>query len=165
MKPKVYLETTVISYLTGSPSRDLIVAAHQQITREWWQGRKRFDLYVSQVVVQEAGGGDPQAASSRLKTLERVSILKLTPESRDLAKKLLTQGPIPQNAALDALHIAIAVVNGMDFLVTWNCTHIANAAMRIMIEAVCRSLGYEPPVICTPEELMEESSNVARSNR
>ena len=155
MKPKVYLETTVISYLTGFPSRDLIVAAHQQITREWWQGRKRFDLYVSQIVVQEAGGGDPQAASSRLKTLERVSILKLTPESRDLAKKLLTQGPIPQNAALDALHIAIAVVNGMDFLVTWNCTHIANAAMRIMIETVCRSLGYEPPVICTPEELME----------
>jgi len=155
MKPKVYLETTVISYLTGFPRRDLIVAAHQQITREWWQGRKRFDLYVSQIVVQEAGGGDPQAASARLKTLEGISVLELTPESRDLAKKLLTQGPIPQNAALDALHIAIAVVNGMDFLVTWNCTHIANAAMRIMIETVCRSLGYEPPVICTPEELME----------
>jgi hypothetical protein len=156
MKSKVYVETTVVSYLTGSPSRDLVIAAHQQITREWWQGRKRFDLYVSQIVVQEAGGGDPEAAASRLRALEGISILELKSESRDLAKKLLTQGPIPQKATLDALHIAIAVVNGMDFLVTWNCTHIANAAMRIMIEAVCRSLGYEPPVICTPEELMEE---------
>jgi len=156
MKPKVYVETTVVSYLAAPPSRDLIIAAHQQITREWWQGRKRFDLYVSQIVAQEAGGGNPEAASSRLKTLEGISVLELTPESRDLAERLLTQGPIPEKAALDALHIAIAVVNGMDFLVTWNCTHIANAAMRIMIEAVCRSLGYEPPVICTPEELMEE---------
>lgn len=156
MKPRVYVETTVLSYLTGPPSRDLIIAAHQQITREWWEGRKRFDLYASQIVVQEARGGDPKAASSRLKILEGISILELTPESRDLAKRLLTQGPIPQKAALDALHIAIAVVSGMDFLVTWNCTHIANAAMRIMIEGVCRSLGYEPSVICTPEELMEE---------
>jgi hypothetical protein len=156
MKPKVYVETTVASYLTGSPSRDLVVAAHQQITREWWESRNRFDLYISQIVFQEAGGSDQEAAASRLKILEGISVLELTPEARDLAKKLLTQGPIPEKAALDALHIAIAVANGMDFLVTWNCTHIANAAMRIMIEAVCRSLGYEPPVICTPEELMEE---------
>ena len=156
MKPKVYVETTVVSYLTGSPSRDLVVAAHQQITTEWWKSRKRFDLYVSQIVIQEAGGGDQEAAASRLKILEGINILELTPEARDLARKLLTQGPIPQKAAVDALHIATAVANGMDFLVTWNCTHIANAAMRIMIEAVCRSLGYEPPVICTPEELMEE---------
>ena len=156
MKPKVYLETTVVSYLTGSPSRDLVVAAHQQITTEQWKSRKRFDLYVSQIVIQEAGGGNQEAAASRLKILEGISILELTPEARDLARKLLTQGPIPQKAAVDALHIATAVANGMDFLVTWNCTHIANAAMRIMIEAACRSLGYEPPVICTPEELMEE---------
>jgi hypothetical protein len=86
--------------------------------------------------------------------LEGVSVLELTPECRDLAKKLLTQGPIPRKASLDALHIAIAVIHGMEFLVTWNCAHIANAAMRMMIETVCRSLGYEPPVICTPEELM-----------
>jgi hypothetical protein len=156
MKPKVYVETTVVSYLTGSPGRDLIVAAHQQITRVWWESRKRFDLYVSQTVIQEAGGGDQEAAASRLKILEGIPILELTPEARNLAKKLLTQGPIPRKAAVDALHIATAVANGMDFLVTWNCTHIANAAMRLMIEAVCRSLGYEPPVICTPEELMED---------
>jgi hypothetical protein len=156
MKPKVYVETTVVSYLTGSPSRDLVVAAHQQITTEWWKSRKRFDLYVSQIVIQEAGGGNQEAAASRLKILEGISILELTPEARDLARKLLTQGPIPQKAAVDALHIATAVANGMDFLVTWNCTHIANAAMRLMIEVVCRSSGHEPPVICTPEELMED---------
>jgi hypothetical protein len=156
VKQKVYVETSVVSYLTGSPSRDLIIAAHQQITREWWQGSKRFDLYVSQIVFEEAGGGKPEAAASRLRALEGASILELTPECRDLAKKLLTQGPIPRKASLDALHIAIAVIHGMDFLVTWNCAHIANAAIRMMIEAVCRSLGYEPPVICTPEELMGE---------
>ena len=156
MKPKTYIETTVVSYLTCSPSRDLVLAAHQQITKEWWQSRTRFDLYVSEIVIQEAGGADQEAASLRLNALEGLSILELTPKSRDLAKKLLTQGPLPKKAALDALHIAIAVVNGMDFILTWNCTHIANAAMRQMIEAVCRSLGYEPPVICTPEELMEE---------
>ena len=156
MKPKVYVETTVVSYLTSSSSRDLVVAAHQQITTEWWKSRKRFDLYVSQIVIQEAGGGDQEAAASRLKILEGISILELTSEARDLAKKLLTQGSIPQKAAVDALHIATAVANGMNFLVTWNCTHIANAAMRLMIEAVCRSSGHEPPVICTPEELMED---------
>ena len=156
MKPKVYVETTVVSYLTGSPSRDLVVAAHQQITTEWWKSRRRFDLYVSQIVIQEAGGGNQEAAASRLKILEGISILELTPEARDLARKLLTQGPIPQKAAVDALHIATAVANGMDFLVTWNCTHIANAAMRLKIEVVCRSSGHEPPVICTPEELMED---------
>ena len=156
MKPKTYIETTVVSYLTCSPSQDLVLAAHQQITKEWWQSRTRFDLYVSEIVIQEAGGGDQEAASLRLNALEGISILKLTPKSRDLAQKLLTKGPLPKKAALDALHIAIAVVNGMDFILTWNCTHIANAAMRHMIEAVCRSLGYEPPVICTPEELMEE---------
>jgi hypothetical protein len=156
MKPKVYIETTVVSYLTGWPSRDLIVAAHQQITREWWQGRTRFDLYVSQIVIREAGGGDPEPAALRLKAVEGIQVLKLSPEARSLAKQLITEGPLPEKAELDALHIGIAVVNGMDYLLTWNCTHIANAAMRHMIEAVCRSMGYEPPVICTPEELMEE---------
>lgn len=156
MKPKVYIETTVVSYLTGWPSRDLIVAAHQQITREWWQGRSRFDLYVSQIVIREAGGGDPEPAALRLKALEGIQVLELSSEALSLAKQLITEGPLPEKAELDALHIGIAVVNGMDYLLTWNCTHIANAAMRHMIEAVCRSMGYEPPVICTPEELMEE---------
>lgn len=156
MKPKVYLETTIVSYLTGWPSRDLIIAAHQQITRTWWQGRTRFDLYVSQLVIQEAGKGDSEAAALRLQALKDIPVLELSPEARALARQLVTQGPLPEKAALDALHIGIAVVNGMDYLLTWNCTHIANAAMRHRIEATCRCIGYEPPVICTPEELMED---------
>lgn len=156
MKPKVYIETTIAGYLTGWPSGDLVVAAHQKITREWWQGRNRFDLYISQIVTQEAGGGNPEAAALRLQSLEGIQVLELSPEAQALAKQLIIQGPLPEKAAVDALHIGIAVVNGMDYLLTWNCTHIANAAMRHMIEAVCCSMGYEPPVICTPEELMEE---------
>ena len=155
MEAKVYIETTIPSYLTGWPSRDLVVAAHQQITREWWESRTRFDLYVSQIVIQEVRGGDPDAAKMRLKALDGIPVLKLSQDARALAQELITQGPLPEKAALDALHIGIAVVNGMDYLLTWNCTHIANAAMRNMIDSVCRSEGYTPPVICTPEELME----------
>lgn len=155
MKPKVYIETTIVSYLTAWPSRDLVRAAHQQITREWWQGSAAsFDLYSSQAVVREASGGDPDAAAQRTKVLEGMPVLELTPEARDLAEQLLEQAALPRKAAVDALHIAIAVVSGMDYMLTWNCTHIANATMRGRIESICRSNGYEPPIICTPEELM-----------
>ena len=156
MKHKVYLETTIPSYFTSWLSRDLVIAAHQQITREWWQNRNRFDLFISQVVVREVSGGDSQVAAKRLEVLENIAVLEVTKEAIELAQKLVDQGPIPEKAAVDALHIAIAVVNGMDYLLTWNCSHIANASMRTKIDHVCRSSGYEPPVICTPEELMEE---------
>jgi hypothetical protein len=156
MKPKVYLETTIPSYLTAWLSRDLIKAAHQQITREWWQSRARFDLYISQIVLREASGGDAEAARLRLEALTGIPVLTLSPAASILAQQLVTQGPLPEQATVDALHIAIAVVNGMDYLLTWNCTHIANAALRHRIEAICRTSGYEPPVLCTPEELMEE---------
>jgi len=156
MKHKVYIETTIPSYLTSWLSRDLVIAAHQQITREWWQKRNRFDLFISQVVVQEVSGGDSQVAVKRLKVFENIRVLEVTKEAIELAQKLVDQGPIPEKAAVDALHIAIAVVNGMDYLLTWNCSHIANASMRTKIDYVCRSSGYEPPAICTPEELMEE---------
>ena len=155
MKPKVYIETTIVSYLTAWPSRDLIRAAHQHITREWWQhGAPEFDLYSSQAVLHESSGGDPEAAAQRLKALEGVAVLELTMEASDLAEQLLEQAALPRKAAVDALHIAIAVVSGMDYLLTWNCTHIANATMRGRIESICRSSGYEPPIICTSEELM-----------
>lgn len=156
MQAKVYLETTVISYLTGWPSRDLVTAAHQRLTRDWWEKRARFDLYVSQVVFQEAVEGDSGAASARLQVLEEIQVLLVTPEARDLAAQLVGGGAVPEKAAVDALHISIAVVNGMDYLLTWNCAHIANATMRHRIEGACRAAGYDPPVICTPEELMEE---------
>ena len=156
MKPKVYLETTIPSYLTARPSRDLVTAAHQQITREWWDTRRHaFDLFVSQMVIDEASAGDPDAAARRLEVLAPLSLLAPRAEGADLAQALIEQVPLPIGAAADALHIAIAVVNGMDYLLTWNCTHIANAVLRSQIETVCRSKGFEVPIICTPDELLE----------
>jgi predicted nucleic acid-binding protein len=155
MKPRLYLETTIPSYLAGSPSRDLVIAAHQQITREWWDSRGRFSLFISQVVFQEVNSGDEAAVAKRLRFVQDIPVLQLTEEARTLAQELLKQKALPTQAAVDALHVAVAVVNGMDYLLTWNCTHIANAAIRSKIERVCRSKGYEPPVICTPEELLE----------
>jgi hypothetical protein len=156
MKPRVYLETTVISYLTASPSRDIVQAAHQQITREWWERRDRFALFVSQAVIREAGRGDPQAAARRLGALEGIAVLAVDAAASRLAERFLQTNAMPANAAIDAVHIAVAVVNGMDYLLTWNCAHIANAAARARIEGTCRSAAFQPPIICTPEELMEE---------
>ena len=156
MKLKVYLETTIVSYLTARPSRDLITAAHQQITQQWWQTqRARFDLFVAPPVMQEAQAGDPDAAARRIAALHGIPLLTLSEEAAGLAQALIQPGPLPTKAVVDALHIAIAAVNGMHYLLTWNCTHIANAAIRSDIEDVCRARGYEPPVICTPEELLE----------
>jgi hypothetical protein len=155
LKPKVYLETTVISYLTAAPGRDIVQAAHQQITREWWERRKDFDLFVSQAVITEIGRGDSDAAGRRLAALENVAVLEVTEEATELAEAFLEQHALPAKAAVDALHIAVAVVMGMDYVLTWNCTHIANAVIRPKVEDACRQSGYDPPVICTPEELME----------
>ena len=157
MKPTVYIETTIVSYLTARPSRDVILAAHQQITDEWWHERRsHFDLFTSQPVVDEAAEGDEEAARRRLQQLEEVPLLEITEEVANLAERLLLEGPIPQKAAVDAVHIATAAVHVMDYLLTWNCKHIANAAMRNKIEAVIRSEGCRPPILCTPEELLEE---------
>lgn len=154
-QPKVYVETTVISYLTARPSRDVILAAHQQVTCDWWEHRDRFALTASQLVVQEARAGDPTAAQERLDVLTGIPLLEATQEALQLARALLDSGAVPEQAAEDALHIAIAAVNGVEYLVTWNCRHLANATKRMQIEDVCREAGYEPPVICTPEELLE----------
>lgn len=156
MKPKVYLETTIISYLTARPSRDLVVAANQQITQDWWQMRRpSFDLFVSEAVVREASGGDESAARQRLDEIEGIPLLTLTADAAVLAEKLIKELPLPERAVTDAVHVAIAATNGMDYLLTWNCKHLANAVLRSKIEDVCREQGYEPPVICTPQELME----------
>jgi predicted nucleic acid-binding protein len=157
MKPKVYLETSVISYLASRASRDLIVAANQQLTQEWWQVRRRdFDVYISQLVVQEAAAGDANASQQRLQAIADIPLLKLSEEAVTFAERLVKEGPIPQQAVEDALHIAVATLNGMDYLLTWNFKHIANATMRYKIERICRLAGYEPPIICTPPELLEE---------
>jgi hypothetical protein len=156
MKSKVYLETTIPSYLTSRPSRDLVTAAHQQITREWWDTRRHdFDLFVLQMVIDEASAGDPEAATRRLEVIASLPLLDPQTEGIALAQMLSNHLSLPPRAAADALHIAIAVVNGMDYLLTWNCTHIANAVLRSQIATVCRSKGFEVPIICTPDELLE----------
>lgn len=156
-KSAVYLETSVVGYATSWLSRDLVVAAHQQITREWFASRaQRYELFVSQLVVSEASGGDEEAARERATFLQRIPRLGITGAAGELAAKLVESGAVPRKAAEDALHIAVAAAHGVDYLLTWNCKHIANAAMRQAIEGVCREVGYEPPVICTPEELMND---------
>jgi hypothetical protein len=156
MKPTVYLETSIIGYLTSRPSRDLITAANQQLTHEWWNDhRESFDIFVSQFVIDECGEGDAGAAQERLDVLTDIRQLDTTEDVENVAVELVKQVPLPEKAGVDALHIAVATVHGMEYLLTWNCTHIANAALRPQIEAVCRSFGYEPPTICTPQELME----------
>lgn len=157
MKASVYLETSVISYATSHPSRDLIVAGRQEITRAWFAtAAHRFDIYVSQLVVGEATVGDPVAAQERAALIQGCTRLAITDAAGDLAALLLRRGAVPQKAADDAVHIAVAAVHGVEYLLTWNCKHIANARMRQGIEGVCREAGFEPPVICTPEELISD---------
>lgn len=156
MKPKVYLETSIIGYLASRPSRDLIVAANQQSTQEWWEKQlPKVDVFISQLVVQEASSGDADAVTRRLKAIADFPLLDVSPEAIRLAERLIAENVIPKQAAEDALHIAVAAVNGMNYLLTWNLKHIANAVIRANVESVCRLNGYEPPVICTPVELME----------
>jgi hypothetical protein len=156
VKPKVYVETSVIGYLTSWPSGDLIVAARQKITRDWWRDAPtKYDLVDSDVVLREAGTGDPQAVQDRLAALKGLPILPPSQEAQDLADALLAQGAVPITEPEDAAHIALAVVNGIEYLVTWNFKHIANPAMRLKINNVCTAAGYVPVTICTPEELSE----------
>ena len=159
MKSTVYIETTIPSYLTAWPSRDLVRAAHQQITREWWARRDEFDLRSSRLVVQECQAGDTEAAADRLTALAGIPLLEQGAEVGELAEALMRGVPLPEKAAADALHIATAAVHGMQYLLTWNCTHIANVELRPQIEAVCRAAGFEPPLICTPEELPTQGSS------
>ena len=157
MKPTVYLETTIPSYLTAWRSPELVMAARQQITRDWWdKSRDDFELFVSQLVIDEASSGDPDAATRRLEVLDGIPLLEPREGTEDLVEALVRGLSLPAKAAADAAHIALSVVNGVDFLLTWNCTHIANAVFRSTIEQISRSLGYQVPVICTPEELFRQ---------
>lgn len=156
MPPTAYVETSVIGYLTMRPSRDLVIAAAQAITRDWWETRRAaFDLVSSDVVREEITGGNAAAANERLKVLGGFRLLDVTEEAGILAERLLTDGPLPPKAQYDALHIAVSAIHGVDYLLTWNCKHIANAAMRPAIERLCRQAGYEPPIMCTPQELLD----------
>jgi len=157
VKPRVYLETTVISYLVGWLSQhDLYVAAQQEFTREWWTTKREgFELFASAVVVKEARGGSSELAAARLAFLSEVNLLEVTDAADQLKSELLRHAALPRKAELDALHIAVATVHGLDYLLSWNCKHIANAVTLPKVYAICRSAGYEPPFVCTPFELME----------
>lgn len=151
----VYLETTIISYLVSRPSRDMIVAAHQQMTRDWWDTRRsEFACCVSQVVVDEASAGDPDEVRKRLEILRPLPMLEISKSADALAQAILAAGIIPPRAVRDAAHIATAAVHGVDFLLTWNCRHLANAQVMRRIADVCEKSSQRMPLICTPEELM-----------
>ena len=155
----VYAETSIISYLAARPSRDLIVAARQQVTHTWWRHwRPVFDLSVSQVVVDEVRGGDPEAAERRVTLWAGLPLLDVTAEVAELAAALIARVPLPPRAGADAAHTAVAAYHGMDFLLTWNSAHIAHAELRPRVEQVCRESGYRPRVLCTPDELMGEGN-------
>jgi len=151
----VYLETTVISYLTGRPSCNIVQAGHQEVTRQWWETRRGdFDLFISQLVIDEAGRGDTDAAHRRLAAITNLPLLDPTDETITVAESLLQRHALPRHASDDALHIALSAARGIDYLLTWNFKHIANAEKLWLIEATIRSHGLEPPIICTPEELL-----------
>ncbi|HEX4055282.1 MAG TPA: type II toxin-antitoxin system VapC family toxin [Tepidisphaeraceae bacterium] len=158
MKPIVYLETTVISYLTAWPSRDIILLAQQQQTRDWWETqRERFELVCSEIVEREAAAGDSSAAAERLRVIRSIPMLAISHDADILAADIIAKVPLAQHAQTDALHVAIAATNGVDYLLTWNCRHLTNAVLRPRIEKVCRDNGLQPPTICTPPDLMEPS--------
>ena len=156
MKSKVYVETSVLSYLTARPTNDLRAMANQAATVEWWETqRSKYDLVISEFVLAEASLGHPEAAERRLAATVGLMELRATEEVRAIGKELINRGALPEKAEIDAYHVAIAAVNGIEYLLTWNCAHIANAHTRPKIESACRALGYEPPIICTPDELTE----------
>ncbi|MBF0414507.1 MAG: type II toxin-antitoxin system VapC family toxin [Magnetococcales bacterium] len=157
MKPRLYLETSIISYLAALPSRDLIAAAHQQITHEWWnEWRYRYELFVSELVIQEIEMGNQDAAQRRLSLVASIPVLRLDDATILLAEKLHSLLNLPKKAKADGFHIALAASYGMDFLLTWNCRHIANGKTRRAIDDVLRTHMMIPPIIVTPEELPEE---------
>lgn len=156
MKPRLYLETTIPSYLVAKRSRDLRLAADQETTQEWWEQRRQdYEVFISEFVLMEAQRGDARFADERLATLKGIPILPEIQAASDLAKQIISAKLIPPHAALDASHIAVATVHGMDYLLTWNCKHIHNVAIIRQIERLCERLGYTCPIICTPDDLTD----------
>ena len=156
MKPKVYVETSVVSYLTAWPSRDVVTLGNQVATREWWrEAANRFELVVSSLVIEESSVGDPEAARARLAALESVRVIRVGDDAMALGRVLVDAHAFTAEAGADAVHAAIAALNGVDYLVTWNMRHLANPVAAARIEQVCRDAGHEPPVICTPSQLKE----------
>ncbi|MCC5644369.1 type II toxin-antitoxin system VapC family toxin [Nostoc sp. CHAB 5824] len=155
MKESIYIETSILGHLTARPTDNLILAANIKITQDWWnENRSLFILYASEIVEDEAAKGDPAIASQRLSMLQSFMLLELTEEALELAQAFLNQSNLPPKASNDALHIALATVYGLDYLLTWNCKHMANAQIQRKLSQISSELGYVLPVICTPYELI-----------
>jgi hypothetical protein len=156
---RVYVESTIPSYVVARPARDILQAARQQLTRDWWDfGRTEHELFISQVVLDEIAFGEAAMARLRLDLVGDVPMLEFTDEVRDFARKVLDSGILPREADRDAAHIAFATVHEMHVLLSWNCRHIANAALQIPLRRLAESVELNLPVICTPEELIGESN-------
>ncbi len=156
----VYIETSVVSYLTARATGNLMAAAWQTATVEWWDTQSpRFALCTSALTIEEAGRGNEEAASRRLRALNAVSILPYTDAVEELVDSLIREKAMPENARNDAIHIAVATVHGIDYLLTWNFRHIANVESRSIIRALCERRGYRGREICTPSEVMGGSEN------
>ena len=150
----VYIETTIVGHIAGRIHPDPFVSARQQVTRDWWRDEaSKYAVYISQLVIDECSEGDASAAAERLDVVKDLDLLESSSEVDALADALITGKAIPASEPRDAFHIAIAAVNGVNYLLTWNFKHIANATLRPRIEEVCRDAGFEPPIICTPDEL------------
>lgn len=156
MKATVYIESSVVSYLTARPSRDLIVAAHQQVTLEWWENvLQEVQPFVSELVLAEIGRGDPEASAQRLVSVESFPLLDVVQEVDDLANRYFQALQLPDKALADAYHMALATWHGMDYLVSWNCAHIASGRVQRALVEMNGQLDIRTPILCTPEELME----------
>ena len=156
MKPRLYIETTIPSYLVSRPSQLIRITADQQTTREWWDNKRHeYELFTSLVVVEEASAGDAEMAAARVAVLTALPLLSEPPQATALARHLLEKQIIPDVAADDAFHLAIAAAHRMDFLLTWNCKHIHNPHLERRIAAACETHGLRVPVICTPAELLQ----------
>ena len=158
--PKVYIETSIIGYYTSRPSRDLVTAARQRLTRDWWEDvLPYFTAHISALVLKELSQGEESAVKERIRAVAGIPILQITEEAENLSESLLSRGLVPRRFSEDALHIALGAAHGMDFLVTWNFTHINNAVLKSQIEQLCQDSGYECPTICSPEELPGEDED------
>ncbi|MDA1250220.1 MAG: type II toxin-antitoxin system VapC family toxin [Planctomycetota bacterium] len=156
----VYLETTFISYLVALPARDLVIAAHQQVTRDWWQHRRQhFRCVVSPGVIDEVSMGDKSEIKKRLGLVRPLEVLAASTDAEELTQAIMDAGVLPEKAVRDAAHIAVAAVHGVEYLLTWNCKHLANAQISRRVQVVCNAQGFRMPLICTPEELLEENTD------
>ena len=155
-----YIETTILSYLVALPARDVVIAGHQQTTRDWWEFRRHdFTCFISQVVIDEIAAGDPSEAHKRLEAASSLNQLAVTLAAEQLTELIVTSDALPPKALQDAAHIAVATVHRVEYLLTWNCRHLANAQIAKRIAHVCLAAGYTMPTICTPEELMEKTND------